>query len=168
MRAPGVTSVWVERYLREVRPDISFVLNGERVAIEIQISMLSRDGIDWRTTAYAKKDIAVLWMPLLSSEVFADRYAPKDWERYLHTLYFGKVYYWAEHTCSRHPIRLLALRRGKKDCEEAPCSQVKRGFLNALAKHVSELEGTAKAVLFVPVSHLFPATGGGQYVYRMS
>lgn len=93
LRAPGVTDVRLERYLREVRPDVSFVLSGELVALEIQASLLARDGIEWRTTVYAKKGIAVLWMPLFSSEVSEDRYAPKDWERYLHTMYFGKVYY---------------------------------------------------------------------------
>ncbi len=96
MRTPEVTDVRLERYLQEVRPDVSFVLNGELVAIEIQFSHLSRDQIVWRTKAYARKHIAVLWMPSFSMELFEGRYAPKDWERYLHTLYYGRVYYWLE------------------------------------------------------------------------
>jgi len=95
LQVHGVTDVRVERYLREVQPDVSFVLSGELVALEIQASRLLCDDIDSRTTAYAKKGIAVLWMPLLSREVCEDRYAPKDRECYLHTMYFGKVYYWA-------------------------------------------------------------------------
>ncbi|MBA2394164.1 MAG: competence protein CoiA [Ktedonobacteraceae bacterium] len=96
LRISGVTDVRLERYLREVRPDISFVLNGILVAIEIQLSRLSRSKIKWRTEVYARKNIAVLWMPLFSMEPFQKRYAPKDWERYVHGLYFGKVYYWSE------------------------------------------------------------------------
>jgi competence protein CoiA len=95
-RTPGVTDVRLERYLQEVRPDISFVLNGELVAIEIQFSHLSGDQIAWRTKAYARKHIAVLWTPTFPMELFRGRYAPKDWERYLHTLYYGRVYYWLE------------------------------------------------------------------------
>lgn len=29
-------------------------------------------------------------------ELLESRYAPKDWERYLHRMYYGKVYYWYE------------------------------------------------------------------------
>lgn len=96
VRTPGITDVRLERYLQEVRPDVSFVLGGELIAIEIQLSLLSRDQIAWRTEAYARKNIAVLWTPSFSMELFEGRYAPKDWERYLHTLYFGRVYYWFE------------------------------------------------------------------------
>ena len=96
LRTPGVTEVRLERYLQEVRPDVSFVLNGELVAVEIQLSLLSRDQIEWRTKTYTRKNIAVLWTPSFSRDLFQARYAPKDWERYLHTMYFGKVYYWFE------------------------------------------------------------------------
>lgn len=95
-RTPEVTDVRLERYLQEVRPDVSFVLNGELVAIEIQFSHLSSDQIAWRTKAYARKHIAVLWTPSFPMELFEGRYAPREWERYLHTLYSGRVYYWLE------------------------------------------------------------------------
>ena len=96
LQASGVTDVRVERYLQDVRPDVSFVLNGQLVAVEIQVSQLSRGDIARRTTAYARKDIAVLWTPLLVAEVGREAYAPKDWERYLHTMYYGRVYYFVE------------------------------------------------------------------------
>jgi competence CoiA-like predicted nuclease len=92
LHVPGVTNVRLERYLRQVRPDVSFVVNGQLVAIEIQLSLLSCEKIEWRTKAYARKNIAVLWMPSFSMELFEERYAPKDWERYLHLMYYGKVY----------------------------------------------------------------------------
>jgi competence protein CoiA len=82
LQIPGVTDVRLERYLQEVRPDVSFVLNGELVAIEIQLSLLSCEKIEWRTEAYARRNIAVLWMPSFSMDLFEERYAPKDWERY--------------------------------------------------------------------------------------
>ena len=91
-----MTDVRLERYLREVRPDVSFVLNGELVAIEIQLSQLSLKEIEERTTDYARKNITVLWMPLFSMELLEPRYTPRDWERYLHRMYYGKVYYWYE------------------------------------------------------------------------
>jgi len=94
LRIPGVTNVQMERDLQEVQPDVYFVIHGEEVAIEIQISRISLDRIDEKTDTYARKDIAVLWMPLLSNRVMDDRYAPKDWERHLHKLYKGRVYYW--------------------------------------------------------------------------
>jgi competence CoiA-like predicted nuclease len=96
LQAPGVTDVRLDRYLRVVRPDVSFVLNGELVAIEIQLSLLSPEKIEGRTTVYARRNLAVLWMPSFSMELLEQRYAPKDWERYLHRMYYGKVYYWFE------------------------------------------------------------------------
>ena len=48
-RTPEVTDVRLERYLQEVRPDISFVVNGELVAIEIQFSHLLVIGLNVRT-----------------------------------------------------------------------------------------------------------------------
>ena len=96
LNAPGVTDVRLERYLQEVRPDVSFVFHGQLVALEIQLSQLAPEQIKQRTIAYARKNIAVLWMPSCSSELFEQRYAPRDWERYLHQLYYGKVYYWFE------------------------------------------------------------------------
>ena len=96
LRTSGVTDVRLETYLREVRPDISFVMNGGMTAIEIQLSRISRDQVKQKTEFYARKNIAVLWLPLFSMEPFQKRYAPKDWERYVHGLYFGRVHYWSK------------------------------------------------------------------------
>jgi competence protein CoiA len=41
LRAPHVKDVKLERYLNEIRPDISAYINGVPVAIEAQISNLS-------------------------------------------------------------------------------------------------------------------------------
>ena len=93
---PGVTDVSLETPLHEVRPDIRFVLNGQTVAIEMQLSPLSREKVEERTLAYTRHNIALLWTsPLPMDIIVGQPYAPADWERYLHTLYFGKLYYWS-------------------------------------------------------------------------
>jgi competence protein CoiA len=97
LRTPGVTNVHLEHVLDTVRPDISFSLRGTSVAIEVQISTLSLDDISRRTISYARKNMAVLWTSPYSNDLEDDRYAPKSWERYLHALYFGRIYYWVEH-----------------------------------------------------------------------
>jgi competence protein CoiA len=47
-----------------------------------------------RTQEYTRKGIYVLWLlqwtPLLDGE----RYSPRLWEKWVHTAYFGRVYYW--------------------------------------------------------------------------
>ncbi len=91
---PEVSKLQVERYLKEVRPDISFYFENRYIAIEVQISPLSLDELIRRTTAYTQKNIYVLWTPILPMDVFSGRYAPKEWERNLHALYDGTVYYW--------------------------------------------------------------------------
>jgi len=95
LHVPGVSEVQVERNLQEVRPDVSFRYHGTLVAIEVQVSTLSSRDVERRTLAYARKNIAVLWTPPFSLSMFEERYAPQEWERYLHALYFGKVYYWS-------------------------------------------------------------------------
>jgi len=49
---PGVTKLQLERPLKEVRPDISFLYEGRSIALEVQISPLSLDDLIRRTTAY--------------------------------------------------------------------------------------------------------------------
>jgi len=48
-RLPGGTDICIERYLHEVRPDISFCLNEASIALEIQLSTLSPADIEGRT-----------------------------------------------------------------------------------------------------------------------
>ena len=93
---PSVEKLQVERYLKEVRPDVSFYYDGSYIAIEIQISPITLDEIIRRTTAYTRKNIYVLWTPILSLDMFSGRYAPKDFERNLYRLYDEMVYYWSK------------------------------------------------------------------------
>src|ERR1043165_865563 len=59
-KAPGVTEVVLECPLETVRPDVSAVIRGVPVAIEVQISSLSLETITQRTIDYAQKGIYVL------------------------------------------------------------------------------------------------------------
>ena len=93
---PDVSKCEMERNLGAVRPDVSAYINGVPVAIEIQLSNLSLDKIQYRTVEYARKRIFVLWLPVYTSNLDQELYAPKPWEEWLHTLYFGRVYYWLE------------------------------------------------------------------------
>lgn len=91
---PGVTACELERDLGTVRPDISAVMNGQRVAIEVQRSCLTVELIAYRTSEYHRKGIHVLWVGLWSTDLYESCYSPKAWERWLHGVYFGRMYYW--------------------------------------------------------------------------
>ncbi|GHO73973.1 hypothetical protein KSD_17440 [Ktedonobacter sp. SOSP1-85] len=93
---PSVSHLEVERYLTEVRPDVSFLWQRRlRVAIEMQISAISPAEIAHRTRCYAAKNIWVLWTTPYHNNISGlTPYNTRVWERYLHALYFGTVYYW--------------------------------------------------------------------------
>lgn len=92
---PLVSDLRLERPLGNVRPDISFYFDGTPVAIEVQISTLPIDTIVRRTTAYAAKGMYLLWVsPFQETMQEGERYSPRQWEKYIHAMYFGKVYYW--------------------------------------------------------------------------
>jgi competence protein CoiA len=94
LRHPNATHVALERQLGEVRPDVSARINGVPVAIEVQISNLSVETIRQRTIEYFRKGIAVLWLLQWTPDLDAPRYTPRDWEKWVHACYFGRVYYW--------------------------------------------------------------------------
>jgi competence protein CoiA len=84
----------VERHLGGVRPDISAVIRGVRVAIEVQISALPLETVIHRTRIYGERGIALLWLSPWRPALDRDRYSPRAWERWFHAAYFGQVYYW--------------------------------------------------------------------------
>jgi len=93
---PGVRDAALERRLGEVRPDVSAIINGIPVAIEVQISSLSTETIMRRTIDYHRRGIYVLWLLLWTPKLDSKRYAPTLWEKWIHAAYFGRVYYWLE------------------------------------------------------------------------
>lgn len=94
LRAPHVSDVKLERYLKDVRPDVSARINGVPVAIEVQISNLSVETVIHRTEEYARRGIYLLWLAQWTPGLDSRRYNPKPWERWVHAAYFGRVYYW--------------------------------------------------------------------------
>jgi competence protein CoiA len=92
--AAGVSDVAMERPLGANRPDVSAMIRGVPVAIEIQISSLSVETIMSRTIDYYRKGIYVLWLLQWTPKLDGKRYAPAVWERWIHAAYYGRVYYW--------------------------------------------------------------------------
>jgi competence protein CoiA len=87
----------LEKFMGTVRPDIYVKTHtGEEFAIEVQISTLTMDKIIYRTKQYNRLGVHVLWLPVFDElEPYPNlRHSPSAWERWLHSLYFGRVYYW--------------------------------------------------------------------------
>jgi competence protein CoiA len=85
------------RELKLVYPDISFRFHGKGwVAVEAQVTPISIGTIQRRVQTYTDQGIALLWvLPSNEALVDGDRYRPTRWERYLHALYRGKLFYWS-------------------------------------------------------------------------
>lgn len=96
LKMPRISEVALERPFGVARPDVSAVIEGVRVGIEVQVSSLSMEMISRRTAEYAQMGIYVLWVCQWGPELDAIRYSPSLWEKWLHAAYFGRVYYWME------------------------------------------------------------------------
>ncbi|POZ53216.1 competence protein CoiA family protein [Methylovulum psychrotolerans] len=83
-----------EKKLSALRPDISGRINGFPVAIEIQASSLTIPEIIKRTASYSKRKIAILWIVPLLEKLQNTPFRPRQYERYFHSIYYGRVYYW--------------------------------------------------------------------------
>lgn len=97
----------LERVLDGVRPDISLKINDNYVAIEIQNSTIDTALINQRIERYNKLNIYLIWilpdknpkivLPDSKDEGMNEELCrPKEWEKYLHKLYFGRLYYWQD------------------------------------------------------------------------
>lgn len=94
--APGVRDAALELPLDSNRPDVFARIKGFPVAIEVQISSLSLETITQRTIEYARNGIYVLWLLQWTPALDAKRYAPRQWEKWIHAAYFGHVFYWIQ------------------------------------------------------------------------
>jgi competence protein CoiA len=77
-----------------VVPDISGRVGQQRLVIEAQASFLSIHQVIKRSATYAKLKIPILWIVPLKGELGGELFRPRLYERYLHSMYFGRVYYW--------------------------------------------------------------------------
>lgn len=82
--------------LSKLVPDVSGRINGKRVVIEIQASILSLEEIKKRTVQYMHRKCAILWIVPLKEPLGDEKFRPRLFERYIHTLYYGRTYYWLE------------------------------------------------------------------------
>jgi competence CoiA-like predicted nuclease len=78
----------------EVIPDISGRINNIPIVIEVQRSFLSLEKIKKRSEEYRKRNIAILWIVPIKQDLPTDNFRPRLFEKFLHDMYFGKVYYW--------------------------------------------------------------------------
>ncbi len=82
---------------RMLRPDISGRPGHNKtpgVVIEVQVSRLKVSEIVERTELYHQRGCAILWVIPLKAEIGNEIFRPRHIERYLHSLYFGRCYYW--------------------------------------------------------------------------
>lgn len=75
-------------------PDISGRMGEIRVAVEVQVSSLTIPRIVQRTRDYARRGIALVWIVPLSEPLGDQPFRPRLYERYLHSIFFGRTYYW--------------------------------------------------------------------------
>lgn len=80
--------------IQKLQPDISGRINKQGLAIEVQLSTLSIGEILKRTLTYKRRNIAILWIVPLLKPIGQEQFRPRLFERYLHSMYFGRVYYW--------------------------------------------------------------------------
>lgn len=83
-----------ERGIAELRPDLSGRVRGWRVAIEVQASALGIASVLQRTKTYAQRGIHVLWVVPVPAQLPDDAIRPRQHERYFHSMYLGRTYYW--------------------------------------------------------------------------
>ncbi len=79
---------------KKVRPDVSGRINGSGIIIEVQASVLPVNKILDRTNQYSLRGGYILWVIPLEEELGRENFRPRLFERLLHTLYYGRVYYW--------------------------------------------------------------------------
>jgi competence protein CoiA len=91
----------IERKLPGVRPDISLYIRTFPVAIEIQRSSVDIQEIIRKAELYDKLGLYLLYLfpesgPNLLWHDGEDEYycRPNQWEKFIHSMYFGRVYYW--------------------------------------------------------------------------
>lgn len=81
---------------RRVVPDISGRIGTVPVAVEVQLSPYTIKRIFDKVVEYRKRasNLAVLYIVPLYEELGDMPFRPRLFEKYLHSIYYGRVYYW--------------------------------------------------------------------------
>ncbi|MHA1344242.1 MAG: competence protein CoiA family protein, partial [Promethearchaeota archaeon] len=98
----NIKNISLEKYIYSRRADIYIKLkNGKEIVVEIQKSNISIKEINKRTRDYNERGIYILWILYGKGQVVGSPKSPKNEknlkissaEKYLHTIYGGRVYY---------------------------------------------------------------------------
>lgn len=84
-----------EKKLKEQRPDLSGYIHEIPVVIENQASALTIPRILARMKDYTRRRCFVLWVVPLKNQFSGELFLPRLYERYFHSIYFGRTYYLA-------------------------------------------------------------------------
>jgi competence protein CoiA len=98
---PRCSECEIEKQLDGVRPDVLATVSSNKIAIEVQKTNIDLDDIARKCITYNKLGIYVLWLvpkdaPKLTWHDGEEEWVcrPKEWEKYLHAMYYGRLYYW--------------------------------------------------------------------------
>jgi len=83
-----------EKGFKKVIPDISGRINEIPVAVEVQLSPYTIKRIFDKMIEYQKRKVAVLYIIPLYDELGDEPFRPRLYEKYLHSIYYGRIYYW--------------------------------------------------------------------------
>ncbi|MBL0236652.1 MAG: hypothetical protein IPQ02_08605 [Saprospiraceae bacterium] len=83
-----------EKGLSELIPDISGRINNKPIAIEVQRSFFKCKVNYKKDRTIYKRGIAILWIIPLKNELGTEYFRPRLFEKFIHTMYFGRVYFW--------------------------------------------------------------------------
>lgn len=82
---------------KEIIPDLSGRFgnkNSKPIAIEIQKTAYTIKRIHDKTIEYSKRGIFVIWIVPLNKDLGEKPFRPRLYEKYLHSMYYGRTYYW--------------------------------------------------------------------------
>lgn len=133
-------------------PDICGRINKKPFVVEVQISAYSLPKIMERTKAYSVWGVPIVWVVPLTSPLGTSPFRPRLYERYLHSIYFGRVYYWWPGLgATVKPVHFANTRR------EIPYSEWREDGEDRSAGGYLKRYKTIKAPQYGPDAHL--ATG---------
>lgn len=84
----------MEQRVYRRQPDLFAFIGETNVAVEIQNSDIALTEVSQKIAYYTANDIATLYLIPHSIPGDGSTMVPKEWQRYLHAMYQGNLYYW--------------------------------------------------------------------------
>ncbi|MCK9426720.1 MAG: competence protein CoiA [Ignavibacteriaceae bacterium] len=103
-----------DKLLKKIIPDISGRINNIPIAIEVQASSYTINRISTKVIEYQKRNpkVAVLYVVPLTKQLGDEPFRPRLYEKYLHSMFGGKVYYWTiNNGSSLQPVHYSPVKR---------------------------------------------------------